>query len=269
MRKRAAVLGHPIKHSLSPKLHRAGYEALGLDYEYEAIDITEDQLLDFLVSLDQTWVGLSLTMPLKERVTEIISNSDQLVRLTKSANTVCMSGDEPTSLSNMSLTNTDVFGIEKAVTQTLDTAKFDRILVLGSGATARSALAASKNLGATTVDIQARNSSTRNQVVQIAGSLGMASTSSDLDLGRVGEYDLVISTLPSGATGVDNGKIPQNIGTALLDVAYSPWPSQLAALWPNTAIVSGKEMLLWQATKQFELFTGLVAPVSAMRRSIS
>jgi len=64
VRRRAAVLGHPIAHSLSPVLHRAAYAELGLDWEYERIDVTGDSLAPFLDSLDATWAGLSLTMPL-------------------------------------------------------------------------------------------------------------------------------------------------------------------------------------------------------------
>jgi shikimate dehydrogenase len=261
--KRAAVLGHPIGHSLSPALHRAGYQELGLDFDYQAIDVTEQELPEFMASLDESWVGLSLTMPLKERITEIIPSTDELVTLTNSANTVHFSTDR-----SMSLSNTDVYGIGRAIMETLGIEHFERILIIGSGATARSAAVAAKELGATVVDIQARNISTREQVQQVVITLGMESVSADIDLEIVGDYDLVICTLPSNSLDHDQVYIAQGIGTALLDVAYSPWPSLLATRWPNGAIVSGKEMLLWQATKQFEIFTGMPAPVSAMRSAI-
>jgi shikimate dehydrogenase len=261
--KRAAVLGHPINHSLSPALHFAGYQALGLDFDYQAIDVTESELPEFLENLDDSWVGLSLTMPLKERITEIVPTTDALVRLTNSANTVSIGPDR-----TMSLSNTDVYGIRQSVTQTLSINKFERILIIGSGATARSAAAACKDLGATKVDIRARNVPAREQVQRVAISLGMESSSTDLHWEGVGNYDLVISTLPSSAFDHHQIHIDHGIQTALLDVAYSPWPSRLATQWPNDAIVSGKEMLLWQATKQFAIFTGMDAPITAMRNSI-
>ncbi|MGW5927722.1 hypothetical protein ACWF2L_15930 [Streptomyces anulatus] len=63
-----AILGSPIGHALSPVLHRAAYQALGLDWTYRAIDCTPDGLASFLGSLDETWAGLPLTMPLKRTV---------------------------------------------------------------------------------------------------------------------------------------------------------------------------------------------------------
>lgn len=63
----AAVLGHPVAHSLSPVLHRAAYAALGLqDWRYEIHDVDEPELAGFLAGLDPSWAGLSLTMPLKQ-----------------------------------------------------------------------------------------------------------------------------------------------------------------------------------------------------------
>lgn len=264
MTKRAAVLGHPISHSLSPALHRAGYRELGLDFDYQAIDIAADELSDFLGSLDDSWVGLSLTMPLKERITDIVSNADSSVRLTKSANTVRIAPDR-----TMSITNTDIFGIERSIIESLGYNRFNQILIIGSGATARSAGAAAKYLGATEVDVQARNTTARNQVSNVITSLGMESTTSDIDFRVLGDYDLVISTLPSDVFNREQLHLAQGMETALLDVAYAPWPSSLAAAWPNNRIVSGKEMLLWQATQQFEIFTGHSAPVSAMRTAIN
>ena len=73
--RRAAVLGHPVGHSLSPVLHRAAYAALGLDgWAYDAFDVTEEQLPAFVEGLDGTWAGLSLTMPLKQTVIPLLDH---------------------------------------------------------------------------------------------------------------------------------------------------------------------------------------------------
>ena len=61
---RAAVLGSPVAHSLSPLLHRAAYAALGLDWTYDAVQVSPETLRLFLQSLDSTWAGVSLTLPL-------------------------------------------------------------------------------------------------------------------------------------------------------------------------------------------------------------
>src|SRR4051794_12969885 len=86
--RRAAVLGSPIAHSLSPALHRAAYIELGLDWTYDAIECDEAALPAFVQSLDASWVGLSLTMPLKRAVLPLLAEMSETVRLTGAANTV-------------------------------------------------------------------------------------------------------------------------------------------------------------------------------------
>lgn len=260
---KAAVLGHPIAHSLSPVLHRAALRELGLDVDYSAIDVTEDALPSFVESLDASWVGLSLTMPLKTKIIEIVPSHDDLVELTQSANTVFRLSD-----GEFSLTNTDVFGIEKAVRESgLDHA--DRVLILGSGATARSAVVAARNLGAEKITVQARNEQAINQILSLISRLGISASSGEIDTSQTEDYDLVISTLPPLVPELESAAISRETTAVLLDVTYSPWPTALARLWPTSKVISGKEMLLWQATRQCELFYGNPAPVAAMRESLS
>ncbi|MDQ1464459.1 MAG: shikimate dehydrogenase, partial [Actinomycetota bacterium] len=78
--RRAAVLGSPIAHSLSPVLHTTAYRVLGLAWSYEAIECDEDQLPDLLEGLDETYVGLSLTMPLKRAVIPLLDEVSDLAR---------------------------------------------------------------------------------------------------------------------------------------------------------------------------------------------
>ena len=78
--RRCAVLGKPIAHSLSPVLHRAGYAAAGLDWSYDAIEVGSDELAGFLDGLDDTWRGLSLTMPLKRTVVPLVDELTERIR---------------------------------------------------------------------------------------------------------------------------------------------------------------------------------------------
>ncbi|MBC7307881.1 MAG: shikimate dehydrogenase, partial [Dietzia sp.] len=78
---RAAVLGSPVAHSLSPRLHNAGYAALGLDdWHYTYAEVAEGELVDFVQGLDETWRGLSLTMPLKEVAFEVAKEQRGFLR---------------------------------------------------------------------------------------------------------------------------------------------------------------------------------------------
>ena len=107
--RRAAVLGHPIEHSLSPVLHRAAWAALGLDWTYDRIDVVGADLPAFLDSLDESWVGLSLTMPLKRDVLPLLDEIDDIARATGAVNTVLLDGGRRRG------TNTDVAGLVVAL----------------------------------------------------------------------------------------------------------------------------------------------------------
>ncbi len=145
--RRAAVLGHPIAHSLSPRLHRAAYAALGLEgWRYDAVDVTEEALGAFLAGLTDEWAGLSLTMPLKQTVLPLLDHVEPLAAVVGAVNTVLVQGGGARPV--LTGTNTDVHGIVVALAealgpQALSGAQPVRIAaVLGAGATAASTLAA-------------------------------------------------------------------------------------------------------------------------------
>lgn len=256
----AAVLGSPIEHSLSPVLHRAAYEALGLDCTYEAIEMTPEGLPGFLTSLDTDWIGLSLTMPLKECVQPLLSEVDDLARLTTAVNTVYRSG------SGWVGANTDVYGIQRSLAE-VDVTSPVRARLLGAGATARSAVVAMNALGVRSVVVCARRPEQARDVARLAESLGMDSQVSGLEPVAVTE-DILVSVLPGDAAH-DWSTVSIDRNCALLDASYHPWPSALARAWPNASVASGRDMLLWQATRQVSLMTGQPAPVDAMREALA
>lgn len=259
---KAAVLGHPIDHSLSPAIHQAAIAALELDMTYQAFDVDVHGLARFIGELNEDWVGLSLTMPLKTEVLGLIPRVDAVVELTQSANTVFrdVSGE-------WALTNTDVFGLSEAI-RLSGVHSSSLVGILGSGATARSAVVAAADLGANRLVLAARNVRASQEIVRMSSALGVDLEIVNYESLDLTKCDLVISTLP-GATAINYApSLRVDADAALLDVSYSPWPSELAQWWPNSHVISGKEMLLWQATKQWHLFTGTQAPVASMREAI-
>ncbi len=248
---RLAVLGSPIAHSRSPVLHRAAYSMLGLDWAYEAVDIDGSRLLDFVSTRDADWRGLSLTMPLKQEILPMLTEVTELARETGSANTVLFG---PTGLRGF---NTDVYGITRAFERhgrhSLATA-----LILGGGATAASAVVAAARLGARSVFVGVRSPERASAVVDVGRAQGIDIQLRTLDnIVQIDEpLDAVISTLPNGAmvsVSIDPDVI-QN--AALFDVAYSPWPTPLAAAWTGETIIGGLEMLVLQALAQVRIFVG-------------
>lgn len=261
-RRRAAVLGHPVDHSLSPVLHRAAYAALGLDWEYGRHDVTEDGLAAFVAGLDATWAGLSLTMPLKEAVRPLLDDVDPVAEATGSVNTVVLDAGGRHGW------NTDVEGI--TVSLDLTSAGTGSAVVLGAGATARSAAAALVARGAAEVVVVARRPEAAAVVVATAERLGASSRA--LPWEAAGESlvaDVVVSTVPKGAADALAASVPARPGR-LLDVVYDPWPTPLAAAWlaAGGRVASGLDMLLHQAVRQVELMTGLRPPVDVMRTAL-
>lgn len=258
---RAAVLGSPIAHSLSPVIHRAAYQALGLDWTYQAIDITSMQLPGFLAAMDESWAGLSLTMPLKETVIEHLDEVDELARRVRSVNTVLPTGR------GLLGTNTDVYGMVQA----LNAAGLQRCAtatILGAGATARSAVAAAAAMGVTSITVCARRLAAALDVCSVAAEFGVAADARDLEpAADLLTADLVISTLPGDIAAQWVPFVGNGVG-ALQDVSYYPWPTPLAGVWPTKVIANGRDLLLWQAAEQVHLMTGQDAPVRQMRAAL-
>ena len=280
------MLGSPIGHSLSPLLHRAAYRALGLAWEYDAIDVKAGELAAFVAGLDSEWVGLSLTMPLKEEAlllgAELAWVSD-LARAVAGANTLLATPE-----GRWQAFNTDVGGIVRA----LDEAGYVRgpgtATIVGAGATARSAIAACAILGITQIRVIARDRSRAAALTPLIERQGMAALEPlalpDAALPPaapswstvVAETSLWCCTLPADAAqNLADWLAPQvarrsqsGSPLALLDASYHPWPTPMARMWPTAMIASGRDMLLWQAVEQVQLMTGQDPPVDSMMAAL-
>jgi shikimate dehydrogenase len=261
--RRAAVLGHPVGHSLSPLLHRAAYAHLGLDWTYEAIDVAADDLRDFVQSCGPEWVGLSLTMPLKQVVLPLLDDADETVRLVGAANTLIWRDGRRVGA------NTDVPGLVGALREAgLPSA--ERAVVLGAGATAASALAALAELGVGEVGVYARRPEAADPLRQLAARLGLdvrvdtwAHAADALDA------PLVLSTVPAGGADALASAVDHPTGL-LFDVVYASWPTPLARTWQEAggAVASGLDLLVHQAIGQIELMTGRAVAVGVLRAAL-
>lgn len=259
---RAAVVGSPIEHSLSPVLHLAAYEALGLAWEYGRIEIARGELTAFVAELDDLWRGLSVTMPLKEEALELADWVDDVALVTQVANTLVS-----TEAGVWRAFNTDVFGIVESIRQAAPGRIFPRVLILGSGATARSAAVAAGAVGAEEVTIAGRSPEPMRRLADLVVERGMRVQSVGIEPTSV-DVDLVISTLPADAAAPWCAEARALADAVLLDVTYAPWPTSLARAWSGP-VARGADMLLWQATEQVRLMTGLPAPVDAMRDALA
>lgn len=256
MSRHLAVLGSPISHSKSPAIHAAAYRTLQLNWDYSKVEVEQGRLMQFIEALDSDWLGLSITMPLKEEALRIANEQTSLAEKTGVSNTLLR-----TTL-GWKAHNTDVFGIEQSITRALDVSP-DRVLVIGSGATAVSAVfAVASAYPNARITVAARNSKS-------ADALRIRAKNSDVKIklasfsklrSLLNRSDLVISTLPANSLDDLARKLSRSLFAkprgALLDVAYDPWPSALANYFfkNNREVISGVEMLIWQAIAQIRLF---------------
>ncbi|MBO0900379.1 shikimate dehydrogenase [Cellulomonas sp. zg-ZUI222] len=270
--RRAAVLGHPVAHSLSPVLHRAAYTALGLDgWRYDAVDVTQDALPALLADLDDSWAGLSLTMPLKQTVIALLDHVEPLAEVVGAVNTVLPQGSGAGRM--LTGANTDVHGIVAALGEAGVTGGVATAAVVGAGATASSTLAALAQLGCPTPRVYVRSQARAGALLRAAHRMGVEPRLCRLDdaAGEVGRCDVVVSTLPAHAADPLAAALPASVGGALLDVCYDPRPTALSAAWAARGgrVVGGERMLLHQAAEQVRLMTGRTAPVAAMDVALS
>ncbi len=267
---KAAVLGSPVGHSLSPVLHRAAYTELGLTgWSYQAIECAEAGLPTLLSGCGAEWAGLSLTMPLKRAVLPLLDRVEPLAAEVGGANTVTLAGGRRHGH------NTDVPGMIAALAgagvAAADGSAAGQALILGGGATACSALASLRGLGAAGATVAVRDPARAADVLAAADRLGMrvrlAAFGEDQDRG----WRLLISTVPAGAADIYAERILRAAAAplAVLDVVYHPWPTPLAAAAEQAGVitVSGFELLVQQAGPQVELMTGNPAPLAAMREA--
>lgn len=260
--RRAAVLGSPIAHSLSPDLHRAAYAELGLvDWSYDRFDVDEAGLPGFVEGLDPSWAGLSLTMPLKRAIIPLLDGISDAAAAIETVNTVVLTED-----GRRVGDNTDIPGMVAALRER-GVEKAESASVLGAGATASSALAALAEICTGPVTAYVRSAARADEMRGWGDRLGL-----DVRIANWARAEealhapLVIATTPAGTTDALADAVPPAPGT-LFDVLYEPWPTALASRWSaaGAGVVGGLDLLVHQAVLQVEQMTGRDAPLAVMR----
>ncbi|MYX75393.1 shikimate dehydrogenase [Streptomyces sp. SID3915] len=259
---RAAVLGSPIAHSLSPVLHRAAYAELGLDtWSYDRFDVDEAALPGFVEGLDSSWAGLSLTMPLKRAVIPLLDRISETAASVEAVNTVVLTED-----GRRTGDNTDIPGMVAALRKR-GVDKVESAAILGAGATASSALAALAGICTGPVTAYVRSAARADEMRGWGERLGVDVRTADWTDAALGlRAPLVIATTPAGTTDTLAQAVPETPGT-LFDVLYEPWPTVLASRWAEAGapVVGGLDLLVHQAVLQVEQMTGRDAPLAVMR----
>jgi shikimate dehydrogenase len=272
----AEVWGHPIGHSRSPELHLAAYRAIGLSGSYERRDVDEAALPGAFRDQSGRLTGISLTMPLKSDILDLVPDHRGFVPLLRVANTAVRHEG------SWWLANTDPFGVA-AMLRRLLPARHQPVWLVGAGATARAVLLALQLVGwSGELVVYARSAERAEPTLDLARQLGFDPVHHDEDtLGHAPGPGLVISTLPSGTpVNPDLFVAAGDTGASLIDVGYHPWPTPIARVWEERGLAAfdGLPMLMFQALAQIRVFamgdTGIPLPhedaaLRAMAEAIS
>jgi shikimate dehydrogenase len=243
---RGAVLGTPITHSLSPLLHSSAFRFLGIEGDYRREEVTEDQLASFFTKESMNFDYLSLTMPLKEIALNLPVTIDPISQRIQSANTLYRRDNQ------WHLTSTDGSGFIAALSN-LGYRRFENVLILGAGGTARAVVGALDGF-ADRISILGRTS-TRREALQSSVRDSEFAYIRWNDSPHFSQYDLVVNTTPAGASDMLADSLAVGEAKLYFDVIYKPWPTVLGARWSDCggAVINGLELLLYQGIHQLSL----------------
>ncbi|MFI5608150.1 shikimate dehydrogenase [Amycolatopsis sp. NPDC051903] len=267
--RKAAVLGKPVEHSLSPVLHRAAFEALGLTgWTYERVETSAEELPGFVDGLGPEWVGLSVTMPGKRCALDHATEITPRAAAVGAANTLVRV--EGGWLADC----TDVDGVTGALRAAGGYAPSpgDRAVVLGAGGTAAAAVVGLAALGVAAASLVVREPARAGETLDAAKRAGL-----EVDVLRWSEVDfrdlaartaVLVNTVPPDAVRPHAAALA--VVPSVVDVIYHPWPTPLAEAVTSRGgrLATGLDMLLHQAFGQAEHFTGRPAPRERMRAAL-
>ena len=262
---RAAVIGHPVSHSLSPAIHRVGFAELGVDWTYDAIDCEVSGLASLFADVRKGgFGGLSVTMPLKEAVIPHLDVVDEDARSLNAVNCISVSAGR------LRGHNTDGDGCCDAIeAATGSTVAGQDVVVLGAGGTARSIALAMVRRRAN-VHVVNRTEARAEELVEMV--VARHGATSPIAVGV--DADIKNSTILVNATsvGMNSSESPVNVallhpGLTVLDAVYSPMETALlsSASAAGARTVDGLWMLIYQARHQQRLWFGRMASAEVMR----
>lgn len=243
---RGSILGSPVEHSLSPLLHREAFDFLGIQGEYLRNEVTLGSFASFFEDNKDSFNYFSITMPLKEEAVSLPVEIDPLINRIQSANTLYQREGQ------WHLTSTDGSGFIAALRHE-GHQRFNRVLVLGAGGTARAVVGALDGV-CDEINVLGRTS-TRRDVLESAVETSSFEYIRWNDNPNFSDYDLVVNTTPAGAADLLADSVQSGSCNLLFDVIYKPWPTVLASRWSDSGgkVINGLELLLYQGIQQLSL----------------
>lgn len=261
-----ALLGDPVAHSLSPRIHNVALAAEGLDGVYVALRCADDAVAGLMRGLAQAGGGGSVTVPHKHVAAAAVEVPSEAVQRTGACNTFWLEHDRVVG------ENTDVPGFDRAVRAFLGDPRGARVLLVGAGGAAAAALLALLRAGAESIAVLTRAPERAEELVARLTEHGRASVRvlPSLESAAGERFDLAINATPLGLQPDDAHPLPIDgdmAYAAALDLVYAPGGTAWvrAARRAGLPATDGHEMLLQQAAVAFEHWWQRPAPLTAMR----
>ena len=244
--KKYLVIGNPIEHSLSPKLHNYWLSRYKVGGNYEKKLLTEDKVGEFL-KLDQKISGINVTVPFKKTVINYCSELTELASASQSVNTITLSNDKIIG------DNTDVYGFEQSLRDLNFNGLNKTAYIIGAGGVVSSVVIALNKLGVKNIIISNR---TKNKAEALAKEYNLVVS----DWGKIIDFDIIINCTSIGLKKSDSLDLdfPNVKDKIFYDIIYKPKTKFLFdAEKSGNKIIDGKMMFLYQAQKSFEIWHGI------------
>ena len=264
-----AVIGDPIDHSLSPNIHSAAFRELNLDHSYIAYRIPKEELEEGIDALKKIKIaGFNVTIPHKIEMMKFLDKMDETCSVVGAVNTVTNHNGVLKGY------NTDMDGFLEPIKKRDILIKNSRILLIGSGGAARAIVAGFAKEQAKTITIANRTIQNAKNLAEFAQKIGLETKIVNInDIGdSVKDYDFIVNAT---SVGLKNEPSPIELegmkeNTVVYDIVYTPINTDLIkkAKAKGAIVIYGYEMLLGQAVKSFEIWHGIKAPYTAMKRAL-
>lgn len=269
------LLGHPAKHSISPRMHTLACQLLGLDYVYLAFDVEENNLAEVVSSLKKMGVaGFNLTMPHKSVVIPLLDEITEVSKLTHAVNTVKY------EYGRLYGTTTDGAGYIESLSEKNFSIPDKTVTILGAGGAAKPIIAQMAFDGAKEINIFKRKNATYEETVSFAKEVKTHTDAKivvyDMKDMEALEFCIAKSELLTNATNVgmeeEISLVPKEFlrkDLLVSDIIYHPAMTKLLqdAKEVGADYINGAYMLLYQGAKSFEIWTGEKMPIQEIKKA--
>ena len=265
LNKFAGIIGYPLSHTLSPSMHNFIYQKLGIDVEYKKWEISPNNLKSHIEKINnENFIGANITVPYKEKIVPLLDEIRNEAKFTGAVNTIVKNNNKLIGY------NTDVYGIEQTLDIKLKNDVINNAVIFGAGGAAKAAFFVLLQRGLNNLTIVNRTKSNALKMISKFNNVNCDQTIITLNeksqiKSACLSADLIINTTILGMKGsgyedispIDSTFIDSN--SVIFDMVYNPTKTQLIkiALDRNANIIEGLNMLVYQAIKSIELWTGI------------